>query len=666
MNSRVTAICLLLVLGGAVHAQELMCEKVASYTIEASLDPDKKIISATQQLVWSNSTDQPVSELHFHAYWNAFKNIHSTYFREALQGLARGSRDIADRPEESWGSLEIENITGACAPVFPETGLEDIVFFQPDDDNEHDETVFKIILPAAAPPSSQVVLNFDFTAKIPTRVVRTGYWGDFFFIAHWFPKIGVLEEDGWNCHQFHVNSEFFADFGDYRVSIDLPSDYVVGATGVLVDSIVDKGGRTSWIFQEECVHDFAWTAYPGYRVAQRTFDDPELPQVNMRLLYQPEHQKAVSRFFDATANTLRHYGRWYFPYPYPQITIVDAPWRSAAAGMEYPTLFTTTSSWLVPRDVLEPEHLTVHECGHQFWYGIIANNEFEHAWLDEGFNSYSDTRCMNAAYGDDTYSIRFLSRKGFGIPYSLSEVVIDQRTRNRVRFRQALGLDPMNRAAWQFINGASYGHNAYEKPALLLWTLEGVLGEDLFAEVIKTYAQRYAFKHPDPEDFFSVVSQMSPLPLETFLDQIWRTASVLDYSVEKVKSELLRGKQGIYGRGEAAEFEQAQPEETLYRSTVMFRRPGGLILPVDVRITFEDGEVIDEKWDGKDLWKSYTFDRATPVMCAEIDPERLLVLDANFENNTLYRKKDIWAALRWSVTWMHWLQHLFEVAAFFS
>src|SRR5207342_505206 len=151
-------------------------------------------------------------------------------------------------------------------------------------------------------------------------------------------------------------------------------------------------------YRQDDVHDFAWTTSPDYLERTARFEHPTLPPVEMRLLLQPEHAAQAERHFDATRTTLRYYGEWYGAYPYGHITIVDPAFQSRAGGMEYPTLFTAGTRWLAPRGVTTPEGVAVHEAGHQFWYGIVGTNEFEDAWMDEGFNTYSTARVLDTAF----------------------------------------------------------------------------------------------------------------------------------------------------------------------------------------------------------------------------------------------------------------------------
>ncbi len=242
-----------------------------------------------------------------------------------------------------------------------------------------------------------------------------------------FPKIGVLEDTGWNCHQFHANTEFFADYGVYDVRITAPTGWVVGATGVQQNERDNADGTTTHRYYQEDVHDFAWTTSPDYVDLTDRFEHPSLKNVEIRLLLQPEHTRQAERHFEVTRTALRQYGEWYGAHPYNYITVVDPAWQSdshlqglsLAAGMEYPTLITAGTKWLIPTAGIRLESVTVHETGHQFWYGLIANNEFEHAWLDEGLTTFSTARIMA-----ETLSPRYHSQRYFGnfIPYGFQDI----------------------------------------------------------------------------------------------------------------------------------------------------------------------------------------------------------------------------------------------------
>jgi len=392
----------------------------ANYTIAATLDPATRAITATETIVWRNITSRPATDLQFHLYWNAWRDTTSTFMRERAfsGGGDRTSRNVGD-----WARIDISSITLTAPAAADLTASQR--FIAPDDGNEDDRTVMRVPLPQPVGPGQTVTVAIAWTSHVPRTFARTGAIGKFFFIAQWFPKLGVLQDQGWNCHQFHAGTEFFSDYGVYDVSLTVPTGWPVGGTGVERERRDNGNKTTAHRYHQEDVHDFAWTTSPDYIERTARFEHPSLPPVDMRLLLQPEHADQADRHFDATRTTLEYYGEWYGPYPYGHITIVDPAWQSGAGGMEYPTLFTAGTRWLAPARVTTPEGVTVHEAGHQFWYGIVGNNEFEDAWMDEGFNTFSTARAIAQVYDPNYLTVRYFG--GF-IARVFKDVVLSRET----------------------------------------------------------------------------------------------------------------------------------------------------------------------------------------------------------------------------------------------
>ncbi|PYR53963.1 MAG: hypothetical protein DMF95_02020 [Acidobacteria bacterium] len=308
------------------------------------------------------------------------------------------------------------------------------------------------------------VSEVSWTAHVPRTFARTGAIGNFFFIAQWFPKIGVLQDEGWNCHQFHPGTEFFSDYGVYDVSLTVPSGWPLGATGVQRDRVENNDRTTTHRYYQEDVHDFAWTTSPDYLERDARFEHPVLPAVDMRLLLQPEHAGQAERHFNATRTTLKYYGEWYGAYPYGHITIIDPAYQSGAGGMEYPTIFTAGTRWLAPPHVTTPEGVTVHEAGHQFWYGIVGNNEFEDAWMDEGFNTFSTARAVAEVYDPNYLALRYFG--GF-IPWVFRDIALGRETEgNRLAgYRRDAKSDAQSTPTYRYFP-ATGGSITYNKTAL--------------------------------------------------------------------------------------------------------------------------------------------------------------------------------------------------------
>lgn len=252
-------------------------------------------------------------------------------------------------------------------------------------------------------------------------------------MGQWFPKIGVYEpagrrgrkEAGWNCHQYHAHSEFYADWGNYR-PITLPEHFVVAASGKLI-SETRSGGKKTLTYTQSDIHDFAWTADPRYVVMEDFFDpEKDIPGRNspmrhqllgrseddlkrgmrpVKLLFymQPDHAGQWQRYAGAQKWALAWLGLYAFAYPYQQVSCIDTPEDGpGAAGMEYQTLYTAGTAriletWPFNR-IRIPETVVVHEFGHGYFYGLLASNEFEESWMDEGITSFAEYQMMEGKY----------------------------------------------------------------------------------------------------------------------------------------------------------------------------------------------------------------------------------------------------------------------------
>lgn len=611
----------------------------ASYRIRARLDHQSRTITGDEVISWRNISAVPAKSLQFHLYYNAWRHPRSSWMRERM--LA-GNTALARRPADEWAAIDVTKMRVAHAAP-PVDVFSRIRFIAPDDGNADDQTVIEVPLDRPVMPGETAEIEISWTSKVPRTFARTGAIGNFYFIAQWFPKIGVLEDTGWNTHQFHSATEFFSDFGTYDVELDVPKGWGVGATGRQLSQTDAGADRTVHRFYQPDVHDFAWTASPDYVEHKARFEHPSLPPVDMRLLLQREHEGQADRHFAATRAALRYYGEWFGAYPYGHITIVDPAWQSDAGGMEYPTLFTAGTRWLAPERATQPESVTIHEAGHQFWYGIVATNEFEHAWMDEGLNTYSTARVMEQVFYPQYYSKRYFG--GF-VPWVFTDFpqTRDVDGNRMTAFRPLARHDDPSTPTWKYWPGSASAIS-YNKTSLWLHTLERMLGWDTVQRILSTYFQRYAFKHPKPQDFFAVANDVSGRDLTWFFDQVHRSSNVFDYAVDVFRSDKQEGG---------------------FRTTLVARRIGEGMFPVDVRVQFENGTEQRWEWDGRDRWKA--FETSTPIRAvrAQVDPERVLLLDLNATNNSATLQPAAPAAARkWSLAWLIWLQDHLLTYGFF-
>lgn len=662
----------------------------ANYAIEVTLDAAAKMLAGREVIEWRNIQPLATDELWLHLYWNAWRNNRSTWMLErslAGRGFRRRTGGTGGPGKDDWSWVEVDEVrllegSGDGGMDLPRR------FASPDDANPDDRTVMVVSLPEAVEPGESVRVAVRWRARIPRTFARTGYRGDFFFFGHWFPKVGVLEPQGWNCHQFHLTTEFFSDYGVYDVRMTVPEGYVVGATGREIDRTDNSDGTVTHHYHEEDVHDFAWTASPHFQVLAERFEAEGLPPVDMRLLIQPEHLGQASRYFGSVRVALDSFGRWYGPYPYGHITVVDSPYGSRTGGMEYPTLITCRTRRFQPAGTDVPEGVTIHEVGHQFWYGIAGNNEFEHAWLDEGLVNYSTARTLQAAYEEPPLVRRYLS--GF-VPIRFEEIRSQRWNRFLGRYREHGTSDAPAKPSYRY-HPARARAISYGKTAAWLATLERHLGWETLREILSTFFERHEFGHPTPDDFFAVANEVAGQDLSWFFDQVHGDSVGFDYGVSSVRSSPVtrRGWGEADSEGEPVRLErsdtpsaEAGPEqsddvsavgvgtedddaETIYRTEVVVRRHGGGRFPVEVMLTFEDGHEIRERWDGQERWKLFVVERPARLDHAAIDPDRILVLDADRSNNSRVREpQGRMPALKWGAKWMVWFQDYLASIAFF-
>ncbi|MEP6992958.1 MAG: M1 family metallopeptidase [Acidobacteriota bacterium] len=643
--------CVLALLGSAVPALagQPFPPPVASYQITCRLDEEKKTIEGTEVLTWKNTTSHPASTLRFHLYLNAFRNTLSTFRKES------GDEHRGGRLPDSWGAVEIRRMTASDGTDL----LPALRYVSPDDGNPEDRTVAEVILGKPVAPGETLSLALDFVSRLPRVSVRTGYKDDFFMVVQWFPKIGVFEETGWNCHQFHASSEFFSDFGNYDVSIDLPLRFKgkIGATGRKTDERETSGGRVLDRFQQDGVHDFAWTADPTFLVLEDSFREAGLGDVALTLLLQPEHASQAQRHFRAAKAALSGYGRVLGAYPYGTLTIVDPPWGArGAGGMEYPTLITAGTSWSAPQSVQRPEGVTVHEAGHQFFYGLLASNEFEEAWLDEGFNTYMTARVLQATYGSNRVELNV-----FGLHFPLGIDIHHPLDSNRGYFETA-DWDVLASPSWKFRSRSSYGNLIYHKTALTMATLERMLGTPVMDKALRLYADRSRFLHPRTSDFIAAVNDATGADWRWFFDRTFFSSGIVDYAVSDAVSEPAKPPRGLFEK-DGALVERAPASSARgkgYDSAVTVVRRGDVAMPVDVVLRFDGGHVYRTRWNGDARWTRYRVSGGPRLLEAVVDPDEKILLDADRTNNGRRPLADPRAATRWTARAVFWVQNMID------
>jgi hypothetical protein len=486
-----------------------------------------------------------------------------------------------------------------------------------------------------------LAVDVSFRTQLPRVFARTGFAGDFHMVAQWYPKLGVLEEEhGWRAHVFSVRSEFYADFGNYRVEIDVPEHMTVGATGVRLSEAL-SAGRKRVVYAAEMVHDFAWVAHSAFHERFGRFRD-----VQIRQLVPPEHLHDADLHLDAQTAAFAAMESRFGPYPWSTLTIVHAP-RGAegAGGMEYPTLYTT---WDRPRlppwlrlladERVVTELTTLHEFAHQYFQGILASNEHVEPWLDEGMATLASILVLHDRYGPDPWVVRLFGHELHADDYL------------RLGMRLYAPLDPIDQPADAFANQASFARTVYERTAAAMLTLRNLAGPAAFDRALRTYAETMRFRHPTGRSLRAALVDGlgSPpgdakLDVGRYLEDVLGSTREVDFRVVRVENLPSPGAAGWHRNADGKLVGGDPPRPPGgdagerggdgVDGEALIQRVGDLAVPVDIVAELADKTRERRLWDGRARHHRLSFP-GKRLLSVTVDPGRKLVLESRRADNT--------------------------------
>jgi len=655
--------------GPRTGGEATLSDRVVRYEIDATLDPDRHTIDGKQKLTWRNRSAQPVCAVYLHLYLNAFEGAGSTFMSEQ-RNLSFAFRSDVPVKDGDWGYTRLQRVRQNGQAV-------KWSYVHPDNGPSTDRTVVKLELPQPVAPGASTTLDIDFIDKLPRVVARTGYFGSFHLVGQWFPKIGVLELPGergataprWNAHEFHLHSEFFADYGEFDVRITVPKDYTVGATGEQVAAPVERDGMLTHRFVQADVHDFAWTADKRYaKPLEGVYEGPGSPKVKVRVLYPPEYEASAQPALKATIDSLRYFSRTLGPYPYRTVTVVIPPFNATeAGGMEYPTFFTASGYDRVEPGTINEyalDFVTIHEFGHGYFYGLLGSNEFEEPMLDEGLNEYWDHRMLRERKQPISVSTPLLKKLGIA-------PALDGFAMERMGAMLKNPADGLGANAWDRISSRSY-NSVYSRTATTMRDLEARVGTEALERAFKLYYARWKFRHPSIADFREALAEgtgQREAVEQVFAQQVYATRKVDDSIVQFISSEVLpqpgyverdgkpvelTGKDVARDIGKRRkEWKKRNPDAKPgtgpfpYRTTVVVKRDGADV-PQVLQVKFADGSSETVRFAGARPWQRFSWTRTSKAVSAQLDPEKRIYLDRSKLDDGRTLKSDGSVARRWA------------------
>lgn len=500
----------------ASFSQAQYWQQEVAYEIEADLDPRIHMIRGTEKLNYTNHSPDTLTKVYFHLYWNAFQPNSMMDVR---------SRTIPD-PDPRVGD-RIFNLRES------EQGFMNVVDLKQSGKSlkiNEEGTILTVELEEPIAPNSEVRFDLEFVAQVPLQIRRSGRFnaeGIDYSMSQWYPKICAYDQDGWHPNPY-IGREFYGTFGSFDVKLTLPSKYIVGGTGTLQnpestsprhgywprDSFPENtsvGEKITWHFKADRVHDFMWAADPDYQHDVYRADCG----VDVHYFYLPDTAYAENwQQMPPVINRVLTYANEHFgEYPYSSYSII----QGGDGGMEYPMATLITGD----RSFTSLVGVSVHELMHSWYQGVIATDEGQYAWMDEGMTTYASGEIMN-----------FLRDEGL-IPGEPVEDPQAPRVTGHNRLVQSNIMEPVITPADHFNTNTAYGIISYTSGAFIIHQLGYVIGDQARDQALLDYYDKWKFRHPEPRDLFRVMEKASGIELHWYLQySLYMTEKEVNYSVD--------------------------------------------------------------------------------------------------------------------------------------
>jgi hypothetical protein len=606
-------------------------QQKVDYNMEITLVDTSQQLTGFTTIKYTNNSPDSLDRIYMHLYPNAFQ-LESVKYREYIGNAGRASRAkyFKDRLDGFTSKIDVHDFSVAL----PKEGASWIHKIQILDEYKIDDTILEAKLLKKIAPGQTVRVDLNWTHHVGEMVERGGYYEGQYNMAQWYPKMVVYDEDGWNADVFHAEGEFYGEFGNFQVKFDLPKAFIIAASGVVTDgdpgweSVTvdtsfdfdvwvdiydstyvkpDSSERRTVTFLAENVHDFAWVASKDFLYEGGKHND-----IDVHVLYDKGRGDKWTK--DVLARSIRAIS-WleekFGKYPYPQVTTTD---RIKSGGMEYPMLVMNGR---------ESEGLIVHEYGHIYFYGILANNEVDEAWLDEGFTTTQTTHYMMNRYGNHGFDLSLdEDRTEFPKKYWPIGNDLHSDQWRVISFMRSGHDENISRASYLYNNGYAYSRNAYTKPALMLTELKYILGDSLYYGAMQHYYDKWKLKHVNEQRFVNAIEEYTGEELDWFFDAWLHTTHHLDYGIKS--------------------FKKSSNGDGTWSVNLGIESIGSRFIPLLIETTFGDGTT-DRRWWKNHLWRyedtfNYSVDKK-PVSVT-IDPD-VQTVDLDFRNNTTNMKKTL-------------------------
>ena len=449
-------------------------DKGTEYSITVKFNSSDKTLDAEQEVIFTNEYDAPLKEVYFHIYPNAFKDKNSLPFLKEDMALAypKGFKE---------GFLDLNKVYVNGNPAnFEILGS--------------DKTLLKILLPSELKPGEKIKLKMSYLVKIPPSMGRFGYGENTVNITNWYPILSVYTQNGWDTHGYYrVGDPFYSDIADYSVIITLPKEYTVATTGVITRQKLYDNEKKVYI-QAKRVRDFAMVLSDRFNVMEDKVGNVTVKSYSF-------DQEMGSIALKYAKDALKFFSDYIGEYPYRTYSVVAADFY--IGGMEYPNLVLIDKNLYKKESQFLLEYVIAHETAHQWWYGIVGNDEVKEAWLDEGLTEYSTLLYIEKFYGKE----------------AMNEIYDMFVKKEYELYKRKIRKNKLLRSLDEFGDWREYNAVIYDKAAMVFHDLRQKVGDDAFKKIIQSFYNDYKFKNASTADFISVCEKVAGQKLREFFDE---------------------------------------------------------------------------------------------------------------------------------------------------
>ena len=504
----------------------------ANYKIYIDVDVKKNTFKGSQEVLYTNNSPDELNKVFFHLYFNAFRP--ESDMAERLNNGDDNNRrfdvNIKDLEPHEYGQLKVNNLK--------QDGLNIDSFVS--------DTILEVTLTNPILPGESSLFTMNFNGQIPITIRRAGRdspMGVKYSMAQWYPKISEYDYEGWNTAPY-TGREFHGVWGDFDVTIKIDKDFIVAASGYIQETDPNNnklgylsGKKRVWNFKAPKVHDFTWAADPEY--IHDIYPGPNGVKLNFYYKNDPKIIANWKTLQPVTAELMDFFNNYIGEYPYKQYSVV----QGGDGGMEYSMLTLLNYG----EELIPLISVTSHELAHAWFQGVLATNEMNHAWMDEGSASYFGELAESHVFNIDFHPI-FTER-----PYQ-----------DYISLATSGQEMPLATNANRFKFNRAYEDAAYDKGFVFLSQLNYIIGEKAFEKTIKNYFDKYKFTHPLPNDLRRVAEQSSGILLNWYLTDWTQTTNQIDYAIKNVESRKKK-------------------------SVITLERIGLMPMPLEILVTYKDG-----------------------------------------------------------------------------